>query len=226
MRSQGHRPSQLSAVRPGLDRARTGAAVMIQSDGLVGVRDGMTELARADAIDEAISSVFVIDDDASRREALELVVRTAGWEAEGFASAEAFLSQSREPVPCCLILDLMLPRSSGLELQKRLRGRPDIPIIFISGQTDVPMTVQAMKAGAVDVLTKPVNHAALLHAIRAAMVRSRAAIRRDADAQSVRDCYSSLTTRERQVMTLVVSGLLNKQIGGELGISEATVKAH
>jgi FixJ family two-component response regulator len=170
--------------------------------------------------------VFVIDDDVSVRESLELLVRTAGWRADTFASAEAFLSRPRGTVPCCLILDLTLPGLSGLELQKELAGRPDLPIIIVTGHTDVPMTVQAMKAGAVEFLTKPINDVALLHAIEAAIERSRAALLHDSEMRMLRHCYSTLTAREREVMALVVTGLLNKQVGFELGISEATVKAH
>jgi FixJ family two-component response regulator len=171
--------------------------------------------------------VFVVDDDVSVRESLELLIRYEGWRAEIFASATEFLSRPREFVPSCLILDLSLPGFSGLDLQQRIAGeRTDMPIIFITGHGDVPSTVQAMKAGAVEFLTKPFTDNALLIAVRQALEWSRFALDHDADLQKLRDCYETLSVRERQVMALVVSGLLNKQVGSELGISEITVKAH
>lgn len=172
------------------------------------------------------SIVFVVDDDVSVRESLELLIRTVGWQPEIFASAQEFLSRPRATVPCCLVLDVTLPGLTGLELQQQLAERKDMPIIFITGHGDVPMSVKAMKAGAVEFLTKPFNDAVLLDAIRGAIERSRAALREESEIHSLRRCYSSLTPREREVMELVVLGLLNKQIGGELGISEITVKAH
>jgi FixJ family two-component response regulator len=175
---------------------------------------------------DATSIVFVVDDDVSVRESLELLIRNAGWIPETFASAQEFLSHPHPAVPCCLVLDVTLPGLSGLELQERLTGRTDMPIIFITGHGNVPMTVQAMKAGAVEFLTKPFNDAALLDAIRGAIERSRTALQEESAMQALRRCYASLTMRERQVMDLVVLGLLNKQIGGRLGISEITVKAH
>src|SRR5262245_41739769 len=171
-------------------------------------------------------TVIVIDDDISMRESLELLIRAAGWQPETFASAEEFQSRPHRRVPCCVVLDMTLPGVSGLELQKQLAGRMDMPVIFISGHHDVPMTVQAMKAGAMEFLTKPLNDEALLQAIRAAIDGSRAALRHNSEMLTLRDCYSSLTPRERDVMTLVTAGLLNKQVGFELGISEITVKAH
>ena len=171
--------------------------------------------------------VFVVDDDISVRESLELLIRCEGWQPETFASAQEFLTRPRALVPSCLVLDFSLPGLTGLELQKRIAvERTDMPIIFITGYGDVPMTVQAMKAGAVEFLTKPFGEDALLTAIRAALERSRVALSREAEMRVLRDRYASLSCRERQVMALVVSGLLNKQIGGELGISEITVKAH
>jgi FixJ family two-component response regulator len=172
------------------------------------------------------SVVFVVDDDISVRESLELLIRTAGWQPETFASAQAFLSRPRAIVPCCLVLDVTLPGLSGLELQQQLAERTDMPIIFITGHGDVPISVQAMKAGAVEFLTKPFKNDVLLKAIHGAIDRSRVALRLDSEVRAVRTCYESLTPREREVMALVVSGLLNKQVGGELGISEITVKAH
>jgi FixJ family two-component response regulator len=170
--------------------------------------------------------VFVVDDDVSVRESLELLIKSAGWQPETFVSAQEFLSRPQSPVPCCLVLDVTLPGLSGLELQKQLAERADMPIIFITGHGDVPMTVQAMKAGAVEFLTKPFKDDVLLDAIRGAIDRSRAALRLDSEMRLMRKRYESLSPREREVMALVVSGLLNKQVGGELGISEITVKAH
>ena len=174
----------------------------------------------------ATSIVFVVDDDVSVRESLELLVRSEGWRCESFASAQEFLSRPHASVPCCLLLDVTLPGFSGLELQQQLTDRIDMPIIFITGHGDIPMTVRAMKAGAVEFLTKPLDHNLVLGAIRAAIERSRLAIGQSAGMQALRDSYASLTAREREVMALVVSGLLNKQVGGELDISEITVKAH
>ena len=171
--------------------------------------------------------VFVVDDDVSVRESLELLIRCEGWQPETFASAQDFLDYPRVLVPNCLVLDVSLPGLNGLDLQRLVAGdRRDMPIIFITGYGDVPMTVQAMKAGAVEFLTKPFNDDVLLTAIRAAIERSRVALGMEAEMRALRDRYASLTQRERQVMALVVSGLLNKQVGGELDISEITVKAH
>ena len=172
------------------------------------------------------SIVFVVDDDVSVRESLELLIRTAGWRPETFSSAQDFLSRPTPTVPCCLVLDVTLPGLSGLELQRQLVDRADMPIIFITGHGDVPMSVQAMKAGAVEFLTKPFKDGVLLDAISGAIERSRVALRQDSEMRELREGYASLTPREREVMVLVVSGLLNKQVGGELGISEITVKAH
>jgi FixJ family two-component response regulator len=175
---------------------------------------------------DVMSIVFVVDDDVSVRESLELLIKSEDWQPELFVSAQEFLSRPRSAVPCCLILDVNLPELNGLELQKRLVDRNEMPIVFISGCADVPMSVQAMKAGAVEFLTKPLQHDVLVKAIRDSIERSREALRLDSEMQTLRGCYESLTQREREVMALVVSGLLNKQIGGELGISEITVKAH
>ncbi len=171
--------------------------------------------------------VFVVDDDVSVREALELLIRKIGWQPEIFASAQEFLDRPRSLVPSCLVLDISLPGLSGLELQKRIAvERMDMPIIFITGYGDVPKSVQAMKAGAVEFLTKPVSNEDLLAAIRQALERSRAALDHAAEIQELRDRYGSVSPRERQVMALVVSGLLNKQVADELGISVITVKTH
>jgi FixJ family two-component response regulator len=171
--------------------------------------------------------VFVVDDDISVRESLELLICSAGWQSEAFASAREFLDRPRVRVPSCLVLDVSLPDLSGLELQQRIAvERTDMPIIFITGHGDVPMTVKAMKAGAVEFLTKPFSDDVLLKAIQHSIERSLALLGHEADLQSLRDRFASLSRREREVMKLVVSGRLNKQVGGELGISEITVKAH
>jgi FixJ family two-component response regulator len=171
--------------------------------------------------------VYVVDDDISVRESLELLIRCEGWQPETFSSGQEFLARPRVRVPSCLVLDFSLPGLNGLELQKCIAvERTDLPIIFITGHADVPTTVQAMKAGAVEFLTKPFGEDALLSAIRAALEQSRVALSREAEMRLLRDRYASLSCRERQVMALVVSGRLNKQVGGELGISEITVKAH
>jgi FixJ family two-component response regulator len=172
-------------------------------------------------------TVFVVDDDVSVRESLESLLRFAGWQVETFACAQEFLARPRLLAPSCLVLDVSLPDLNGLDLQKRIvADRIDMPIIFITGHGDVPMTVQAMKAGAVEFLTKPFGDEVLLSAVRHAIERSHAALEDEAELRALRDCYASLSRREREVMALVVSGLLNKQVGGELGISEITVKTH
>jgi FixJ family two-component response regulator len=182
--------------------------------------------ARSMSTSETAPIVFIIDDDVSVRESLEALIRFEGCRVEAFASAEAFLSRPRVAVPSCLVLDVSLPDLNGLALQERLADRTDMPIIFITGFGDVPMTVQAMKAGAVEFLTKPFDDAVLLDAIQNALARSHAAFDRETELGQLRDNYDSLSPREREVMALVVSGLMNKQVGAELGISEITVKAH
>jgi FixJ family two-component response regulator len=176
---------------------------------------------------DATPIVFVVDDDFSVRESLESLIRCEGLQPQTFASAQEFLDYPRVHTPNCLVLDVSLPGLNGLDLQGLVaHERTDMPIIFITGHGDVPMTVRAMKAGAVEFLTKPFNDDVLLAAIRTALERSRVALSLEAEMQIFRDRYASLSQRERQVMALVVSGLLNKQVGGELGISEITVKAH
>ena len=170
--------------------------------------------------------VYVVDDDVSVRESLELLIRFAGWRPETFASAQEFLSRPQSLTPSCLVLDVSLPGLNGLDLQKLVADRVEMPIIFITGYGDIPVAVRAMKAGAVEFLTKPFDDEVLLSAIRNAVERSRALLGQEAEVQTLRDCYASLTPREQQVMALVVSGLLNKQVGFKLGISEITVKAH
>jgi FixJ family two-component response regulator len=170
--------------------------------------------------------VFIVDDDVSVRESLELMIRQAGWQSETFSNAQEFLDRPEVSVPSCLVLDVSLPGLSGLDLQKRIGERSGMPIIFITGYGDIPTTVRAMKAGAIEFLTKPFSDDALLGAIKQALERSRIALNQIAEVRALQESYRYLTHRERQVMALVVSGMLNKQIGGELGISEITVKAH
>src|SRR5881296_3636960 len=171
--------------------------------------------------------VFVVDDDISVRESLDLLIRNAGWQPELLATAQEFLARPRILAPSCLVLDVTLPGLNGLELQRRIAAdRRDMPIIFITGHGDVPMSVQAMKAGAVEFLTKPFGDGVLLGAIRNAIERSRTALGHEAEIRELRGRHASLSRREREVMALVVTGKLNKQVGGKLGISEITVKAH
>jgi FixJ family two-component response regulator len=175
----------------------------------------------------AVPIVFVVDDDVSVRESLELLIRCEGWEPQTFASAPEFLAHPRTLVPNCLVLDISLPGLNGLDLQKQVAlERSEMPIIFITGYGDVPKTVQAMKAGAVEFLTKPFSDDVLLSAIRQAVERSETTLSLAAQMRTLRDRYASLSGREREVMALVVAGLLNKQVGSDLGISEITVKAH
>ena len=171
--------------------------------------------------------VFIVDDDVSVRESLELLLRHEGLGVETFVSAQEFLGRPRVNVPSCLLLDFSLPGFNGLELQKRVAvERHEMPIIFITGHGDIPMTVQAMKAGAVEFLTKPFSDEVLLNAIRNAIERSNALLDREVEIRALKARYTRLTAREREVMALVVAGLPNKQMGGELGISEIIVKAH
>jgi FixJ family two-component response regulator len=171
--------------------------------------------------------VYVVDDDVSVREALEALIREAGWQPKVFESARAFLRHPPETLPSCLILDVSLPDLNGLDLQQQIGDqRRDMPIIFITGYGDVPMTVRAMKAGAVEFLTKPFGDEVLLDAVRGALERSASALGIAADTQALQSRYAGLSSREREVMALVVTGLMNKQVGGKLGISEITVKAH
>jgi FixJ family two-component response regulator len=171
--------------------------------------------------------VFVVDDDISVRESLELMISSAGWRPETFSSAQGFLSYPRVQAPSCLILDVNLPDLNGLELQVRVAGdRTDMPIIFITGYGDVPTSVRAMKAGAVEFLTKPFSDDALLEAIRNAIEHSRALLDLAVEVQVIADRYRLLSRREREVMSLVTTGRLNKQVAFDLGISEITVKAH
>ncbi len=176
---------------------------------------------------KSASIVLVVDDDISVRESLELLLRHEGLDVETFVSAQEFLSRPAVTIPSCLVLDISLPGLNGLDLQKRVAvERHEMPIVFITGHGDIPRTVQAMKAGAVEFLTKPFNDEILLNAIHNALVRSKALLDRSAEIRALKARYSCLTAREREVMALVVVGLPNKQVGSELGISEITVKAH
>ena len=184
-------------------------------------------VAGSSAMLDVTPVVYIVDDDISVRESLEGLIQEAGWRPRVFSSAQDFLAHPRTSGPNCLILDVSLPDLRGLDLQQRIAGeRADLPIIFITGYGDVPMTVRAMKAGAVEFLTKPFGDEVLLNAIRVALERSASTQGTTADMQLVQGRYATLSSREREVMALVVTGLMNKQVGGKLGISEITVKAH
>ena len=194
---------------------------------MISLTTGHAAHSRASRASDDAPIVFVVDDDVSVRESLELLIEAEGWRPGIFASAREFLARPRPLVPSCLVLDVALPDLNGLDLQKRVAvDRSDMPVIFITGHGDVHITVQAMKAGAIEFLTKPFRNDVLLSAIRQALERSQRALAREAKMKMLRESYGSLTPREREVMVLVTSGLLNKQVGGELGISEITVKAH
>ena len=185
------------------------------------------QVQRSSPVAAVTPVVFVVDDDISVRESLELLIQEAGWRAELCASAQDFFARPRPHGPSCLLLDVSLPDLSGLELQQRIAGdRTEMPIVFMTGYGDIPMTVQAMKRGAVEFLTKPVAPEILLNAIAGALMRSRASLDEQASLQALRDRHQTLSRREREVMSLVVRGQLNKQVGGELGIEEITVKSH
>ena len=190
-------------------------------------RSRADDLAGASTVPNAAPTVYVVEDDVSVREALEALIREAGWQPLAFSTARQYLAHPRVSCPSCLILDLTLPDLDGLELQRQIaREHTDLPIIVVTGRGDVPVTVDAMKAGAVDFLTKPFGDEALLEAVRGALRRSASVLTAAADLQALRQRHAALSGREREVMALVVSGLMNKQVGGKLGISEITVKAH
>ena len=174
----------------------------------------------------AAPAVFVVDGDEETRNELEALIRSSGWEARTAASAEEFLAQERATTPSCLLVELALPGSSGLDLQRLVADRTDLPVIFMTSRADIQATVQAMKGGAFEFLIKPLVPEVLLDSIRAALERSEAARRHLRQIQALQERYESLSRREREVMSLLVRGRLNKQVGGELGISEITVKAH
>ena len=190
----------------------------------------MMNVRRAAGLTEAkvvAPVVFVVDDDLSVREALEALIGMHGWRCETFATAQAFLARPVEAIPSCLVLDVSLPDLNGLDLQSRLADdHSDLPIIFITGHGDIPMTVRAMKAGAIEFLTKPIQRAALIAAVGDALVRSTAALANSAELDELLARLADLTPRERDVMRLVVAGKLNKQVAFELGITEFTVKVH
>jgi FixJ family two-component response regulator len=173
-----------------------------------------------------VPTVFVVDDDVSVRESLKSLIFSSGWQAETFASAEEFLSHSPVLGPSCLLLDVSRPGLKGLDLQERAADRAEMPIILTTGYNDVLMTVQSMNAGGVEILGRPFGGDGLLSAIRHAIDRSETARRHNAEIRVLQNRHASLSGREREVMALVVTGLMNKQVGGELGISEITVKAH
>ena len=184
-------------------------------------------MSTEESVPESKAIVFVVDDDVSMREALESLIRSAGFKVETFASAQAFLARRRADVLACLVLDVQLPGLSGLDLQKRIiEANREIPIVFITGHGDVPTSVRAMKAGAVEFLIKPFSDCDLLDAIQQAIKRDQSARQQQAEMQDLRGRYESLTPRERQVMEKVASGLLNKQAAAELGTSEITIKVH
>jgi FixJ family two-component response regulator len=217
--SQGMEPPTIHTVVPNCGMSR----IMTKMDAEVAVHDGV----RSSVMSPGTPIVFVVEDDVSMRESLELLICNAGWQPQTFESAREFLCRERVNVPSCVILSITVPGLNGLDLQKHFApDRKDMPIIFVTDHGDVRMTVQAMKAGAFDFLTKPFCDDALLSSVRQAIERSRTALDREVEIRGLRDRYTSLSRREREVMALVVSGLLNKQVGSELGISEITVKAH
>jgi FixJ family two-component response regulator len=183
--------------------------------------------AKSTAISRATPIVFVVDDDSSVRASLYRLIRSASWEPQTFGSAQEFLAQPRACTPSCLILDVSLADLNGLELQQQIAAdRVETPIIFITGHHDVRMSVKAMKAGAIEFLTKPFDDNEILGAIAQAIERSEVTLGTETETRSLRDRYEALSNREREVMDLIVAGKLNKQVGGELGISEITVKGH
>lgn len=176
---------------------------------------------------EVAPIVFLVDDDELFRRSTERLIRTAGLNVQPFTSGRDFLSSPRPEGPACLVLDVRMPGLSGMELQQELaRSSLSIPIIFITGHGDIPMSVRAMKAGAVEFLTKPFRGGVLLDAIRAAIERDRSRLQKQSEIRELRECYEQLTPREREVMTLVANGLLNKQVADKLSTSEATIKFH
>lgn len=175
---------------------------------------------------EVMPTVFVVDDDYSVRESIALLIESAGWVVEKFQCAKDFLARPRSTAPSCLVLDLVLPDINGCDVQAMIADRADLPVIFISGHGDVQMSVRAMKAGALEFFTKPLLHGALLESVRRAIKRSTDALEQDRQLRTLRERYEALSTREREVMALVVAGHANKQVGSDLGISEITVKAH
>jgi len=217
--------SRLKVAQAARMRKIRGRLPMSTSSGLA-VDPGHGPMSRSGPASQVTPLVFVVDDDASVRESLKLLIESAGWQSETFGSGQEFLARPRVLAPSCLVLDVVLPDLNGCDLQKIIADRADMPIIFITGYGDVPTIVRAMRAGAADFFTKPIVDDVLLSAIRSAIDCSCAALGDAEQMHALRDRYASLSRREREVMTLVVSGLLNKQVGAELGISEITVKAH
>ncbi len=211
---------------PRVDRRRTDLTAACRPDGSSpSPHLSIREAQRPDL--HAPPTVFVVEDDISVREALEGLLESAGWKVRSFASAEAFLAHPVVSEPQCLVLDVGLPALSGLDLQDRVATeRREMPIIFVTGNGDVPMSVRAMKAGAAEFLTKPFGETELLTAVESAIERSRRTVEEMAALHLVQERYGSLSRRERQVMALVAAGLSNKHVGAELGISDITVKAH
>jgi FixJ family two-component response regulator len=186
-----------------------------------------SHLSNSLAMSRPAPIVFVVDDDVSVRESLELLIRNQGWRPELFESAQSFLAYERLTLPSCLVLDVNLPDLNGLDLQRQIAGASSLlPIVFVTGYGDIPMSVRAMKAGAAEFLTKPFDDEAMIRAIESALAKSRKALEKDAAKDVLRERFACLSKREREVMALVVKGLMNKQVGGELDISEITVKAH
>jgi FixJ family two-component response regulator len=221
-----HTPRVVVTTVHGEKTARTRMPEQGTGEGLNEPLGDKCSLAEANTT-QASPIVFVVDDDISVRESLEFLIRHEGFEVETFASALEFLTRPRPCKPSCLILDFALPGLNGLELQKRVAvERPDMPIVFLTGHGDIPMVVQAMKAGAVEFLTKPFSDDVLLNAIRCAVGRSKILIGREVELRILKARYSRLTSREREVMVRVAAGLANRQVGHELGVRETTVKAH
>jgi FixJ family two-component response regulator len=217
---------RLTPLTSSLMRSSTASLEVLDTDDNMSFSGNSGGTSGRTTTSDETAVVFVVDDDISVRESLELLIHSAGWRPETFASAEEFLAHACPDIPSCLVLDVSLPNLNGLDLQQRLTDRPHMPIVFITGYGDIPTTVKAMKAGAVEFLTKPFADVELLCAVEQAIERSHAALAHETELRAVRSRYASLTPREREILTLVVSGLLNKQVAVELGISEITVKAH
>jgi FixJ family two-component response regulator len=188
--------------------------------------DSINRLPRLLAMPPTMPTVVVVDDDVSIRESLELLIQNEGWQPALFESAHEFLARLPSVFPSCLILDVNLPDLSGLDIQQRISEKSSTPIIFITGFGDIPTSVRAMKAGAAEFLTKPLDHEMMIRAIRDAVHRSQANLKQEGAQRQLQERFALLTRREREVMNLVVKGLMNKQVGFELDISEITVKAH
>jgi FixJ family two-component response regulator len=219
--------TELSAVVGSPEDVSNSATLQLSKEWRMSLAHTLSSQVARPSIPHVTPIVFVVDDDMCSRESLQQLIRCEGWRSETFESAKEFFARSRPVVPTCLILGFSSPDKRGIDLQKQIaRERPETPIIVVSGFGDVPTTVEAMRAGAVDFLLKPFPGEGLLGTIRFSLERSSRALEREMQMRNLQECYTSLTPREQQVMRLVVAGLLNKQVGGELGISEITVKAH